>query len=260
MKKTTTLLFAVLLSLYGFTQEEEIFNEEAADKMANVLEEMFASKAEMKDEYSYKGKVTMMTKEGDEEAVSLDIWLGDNGKDFGLNGMPGSKNMKGEVFVVFEGELQTMFMCMEQGGQKIAMSMGMPGQMPGMEKQTIEKIELEKGERQKEIMGYTCQEYILKSTYKTITYWITEEENEELSAVKDMIVTMELYNKAESITDYGVVLGFDEENSFSETKTVSTIEAYDQDVEMTFNSSEYELMNMKEMMELEKSKMEVPQD
>ncbi|MEM7163188.1 MAG: hypothetical protein AAF487_12195 [Bacteroidota bacterium] len=262
MKKISSILLALMLFGLSFGQEDQNFNmsdEESAEfekQMMEALEQMMSSTAELQDAYKFNGMVTLKTESDGEEPMTMELWMGSDG-NFGMSGLPGQEAEN--AFVVYDKNQSAMFMFMEEQGQKFAMSMGMPGGMAGKEVKSKE-IELEKGKKKKKILDYKCVEYRLDSPYKKVTYWITQEKSNELKSIQDLMINMELFNDAEHLTEYGVILGMETENLLMESSSSNEVVALDNMANFVFYASDYELMSLKELMEMEKSMMETPQD
>lgn len=264
MKKLFVLI-AIFLPLAFFSQEDVIQqqeiqeneSEELGKQLEDALSDLFSSKAEMKEMYDFKGKVQVTTTGKSEEPLTLELWIDDQGNNFGMNGLPGSSEMENAFIIMAKGD-NAMFMCLKEAGLKYAMSMGIPKDVVSSE--AVEKIVLEKKKEKKKILGHKCRKYVLEREYKSYNYWITMNRSDELTSMSNALTQMEFFKNAASLRDYGIILAMEEVNEFTEISEYVEVAEIDMDATYSFDATQYEVMSMKELMEMQQSLEEVPKD
>ena len=158
---------------------------EASEQMSGMLEGMMQS-ASTESEYSFPGYMVMEIIVTDKKGKSdpptrINYLLSDNSEIMGMFFLdPKASNNK--TTTIMDIKNQAMVMLLENDGQKSSMSMKMNydkiQQM--VDEETSEQIEkpdyeIIKTGNTKNILGYTCEEYLVKSEEGEGSYWVTEE-------------------------------------------------------------------------------------
>lgn len=210
---------------------------ESSDKMSEMLEGMMQS-APTESEYSFTGymvmEVTATDKKGKSEPpTQFNYLIGDNVAFMGM-AFADPKTPSNKTTTIMDTKNQAMVMLLDNEGQKSSMAMKLNYDkiQEAVDEEASEQMEdpgyqITKTGNTKEILGYTCEEYLVKSEDGEGRYWVTEKPIEGFSMFSPQSNPM-ISNKT-----------MDRYNSFFSQAPKGTF------LEMQFTSAEGEVTDMK---------------
>lgn len=158
---------------------------ESSEQINGMLEGMMQS-APTESEYSFSGYMVMEIISTDKKGKSdppsrFNYLIGENLDVMGMSfADPKSPNSK--TTTIMDSKNQSMVMLMDHEGQKssLAMKLNYDKIQNLVEEETSEQLknpeyEIIKTGNTKEILGYTCEEYLAKSEDGEGRYWLTKE-------------------------------------------------------------------------------------
>lgn len=157
---------------------------ESSDKMSEMLEGMMQS-APTESEYAFTGfmvmEVTSTDKKGKSDTPTrINYLLGDNVEFMGMS-FADPKSPKQKTTTIMDTKNQAMVMLLDNEGQKSSMAMKLNYDkiQEMVDEEASEQItdpgyEITKTGKTKDILGYTCEEYLVKSEDGEGRYWVTE--------------------------------------------------------------------------------------
>jgi hypothetical protein len=156
--------------------------EEGEADVDATMAEAGINTAEAKESYAFDHQVSMTiestNKKGEVEGVQeMDMLFSESKPDVGIR-----TRMEGvNSTMVLDMEAFTMIMLMDMSGQKMLMTYQMSKEL--FEEKMDESAEntsnatFKKTGRTKQILGYTCEEYLVEDEDYTSELWVTKEEN-----------------------------------------------------------------------------------
>lgn len=137
-------------------------------KNKNGTSDSSLSQVNPADNYAFNHKIEMQIKSG-KEIMDINYYLPKSG-DF-LSAEVKDKKIKGNFYTVFDIEREAMFTYMENGGEKMRMSVSIETD------DTINEssFDITKTGNTKTILGYHCKEYRMTGQDMTATIWVTKD-------------------------------------------------------------------------------------
>lgn len=187
-----SLLFILLFTQSSFGQNYGSgFSEEDMEEGLQVLQSMMAGgnkEVEVADSYSFTSTVHihLSTIENEEVNSEMDMKMLFPEEDsyYGMELLDYSGN-NGEIpkaLLIFDYSNFKMISLMDESGQKIGFAMDLNLDQiekweDAEENEELKNLSFVKTENSKNILGYTCYEYTVKSEEGSGNYWVSEDED-----------------------------------------------------------------------------------
>lgn len=239
-------------------QEEQSEQEEestSADENAAAYSMFSGGDAQIQDSYSFDTetnvKITTTEKNGKKQNEMIyNMLFPDEAQYFAME----MTDMNGEgaptaSFIIFDYNTEQMVNLIESSGQKMAMVMKMN------QDQIQKKIEehadeegnysFEKTGRTKDILGYTCEEYAMKSDDGHGTFWITKATNLRIGMAMGSMVASNPKSKMQMPADMptGAILEMNYENTDGSSMKWETMDIKT-NISKTISTKDYKQFNM----------------
>lgn len=137
---------------------------------------LFGGKADVKDEYTFQHEVKMQVegtdKKGKDSYVQdIAIYLSDESPEVGINTV--SEGVK--ALMVMDMEKLVVVTLMDQEGQKFGITAKLNGDMLEVEEDSEDTPDFRKTGNTKDILGYSCEEYLSEDGDYSYQIWVTDE-------------------------------------------------------------------------------------
>lgn len=140
------------------------------------------------DQYSFTGSADMVVTSTDDKGkandpVKMKSYLADDASYTAMEMNDESKKQQGQVVMIFDFEKSVSIMLMENEGEKSSFAFGFEDAISDSMMDSIPDTELRKTGNTKNIIGYSCEEYILEDEDYIAHYWISENPIEGISSL-----------------------------------------------------------------------------
>lgn len=137
---------------------------------------LFGGKADVKDQYAFQHEVKMQVESTDKKGKDsyvqdISIYLSDESPEVGIKTV--SEGVK--ALMVMDTENLVVITLMDQEGQKIGVTAKLNGDMLEVEADPEETPDFRKTGNTKEILGYTCEEYLSEDEDYSYQIWVTND-------------------------------------------------------------------------------------
>ena len=222
-----------------------------AQDLEDVLSQVAAgtTKAVYDQEYNFDTYLQMEISDPGDNSVVYDLYTNKDGSSYAVFFAEGATNS----IILLDTKNSSLLMLAEDNGEKTGMAMGIdPEALAGLSAQASETdagepnrsySEYKTGQK-KDILGYSCDEYLIKEDGSEITMWTSEKLGKEVS--KEVLANQQLFGGAfiHATGMSGMVMEYIyKENPGGERRTLK-VTKIDVGIKSSVKVSDYAIMSM----------------
>lgn len=202
-----------------------------------------ATEAKYNPVYKFDTYMQMEVSDNDDQKVTYNAYLTRDGSSYAvIFDVDGAKSV-----IVFDTKNSTMLMLVENDGEKTGFAMGIdPEAFAGEEFEDEDEYSYEsfKTGNTKTLLGYTCDEYLIKEEDSEVRVWSSEKLGKEVE--KKMFKNQQIFGGAfvHAAGMDGMALEYDFKNLESGEQGTMKVTQIDLDSNKTITTSEYTVMSM----------------
>jgi len=171
----------------GFYGPEEIDANNNQNKRGSFMKNLNFNVATA-DHYSFTGSADMEVTSTNEKGktndpVNMKSYLADDASYTAMEMKNETKKQEGQVVMIFDFEKSVSIMLMENEGNKSSFAFGFEDAINESMMDSIPETELRKTGKTKNIIGYSCEEYILEDEDYIAHYWISKSSIEGVTSL-----------------------------------------------------------------------------
>lgn len=218
-----------------------IFSQDLQDIMGQLGAGV--TEAKYKPAYKFDTYMQMEVSDNDDQKVTYNSYLTRDGSSYAvIFDADGAKSV-----IVFDTKNSTMLMLVENDGEKTGFAMGIdPEAFAGEESDDEGDFSYEsfKTGNTKTLLGYKCDEYLIKEEGSEVRVWSSEKLGKEVE--KKMFKNQQIFGGAfvHAAGMDGMALEYDFKDLESGEHGIMKVTEIDLDSKKTINTSEYTVMSM----------------
>jgi hypothetical protein len=238
MKKIVFPLFvlAMILSV----------NSLKAQGLEDILSQVATSttKAEYDQEYKFDTYLQMEISGLGDNSVVYNLYTNKNGSSYAVFYAEGGINS----VILLDLRNSSLLMLAEEGGEKSGMAMGINSEalaeMSAKAGETDKSYAEYKTGKKKDILGYSCDEYLIKEDGTEITLWASEKLGNEVS--REVLATQQLFGGAfiQATGMNGMVMEYIFKDDSDEGEKTLKVTKIDLDARNSVKVSDYAIMTL----------------
>lgn len=263
--KITFFICSIFLFLgsssYSQSYNSNTLNSLSQEEMQGGLDALSAmlggaSEVDIADEYSFLSSVniqlTVIDQNNQESEMTMKMSFPKDDDYYGMEVLSYSKS-GGEMpkaFIIFDYLNFKMISLMESSGQMMGIAMDLNAEqiedyLEAEENEEIKNLEFTKSGKTKDILGYNCVQYIMKSTSGEGEYWVSDDKDIKISTALNAMSqssTKNAYNMPKEYPDGAVLeMNYIDESGAGMNWLATEINKNDK---QTIRTGDYTFINM----------------
>ncbi len=217
-----------------------------AQGLEDILGQVATSntKAVYQQEYKFDAYLQMEISNLGENSVVYDLYTNNNGSSYAVFFTEGGSNS----VILLDTKNSSLLMLAEENGEKTGMAMGINpealAEMSAKASETDKSYADYKTGKTKDILGYTCDEYLIKEGGTEITLWASEKLGKEVS--REVLATQQLFGGAfiQGTGMKGMVMEYIYKDDSDGEKRTLKVTKIDLDARNSVKVSDYAVMSL----------------